>query len=297
MLARYLDDLNVQVLDGSAEGPVVLLCPHLLHRVEDSGRRGGRLHRSCRCFGGARLYASLRCEEVAHERLLQRRLGTTNLLVAQLLQARLGSDELAIDRFEVASISFISRVCVAMTGAQCIVHLGRLLVQLAHFGRQRLDLVVLGDVVGLLPRLIALIAQATELLNVVVILSKAGRLDDDSAAPSCYSGSRLGDRGAAGSARLGLAGLGQRSLARHLVPGIAADTAAPIRGDRVAWACLTLVYHSATCGGRLGEIFGDLGGRAAWAGRKIVEFFGTHLQGSISTGKCFPPVWKAIAGG
>jgi hypothetical protein len=61
------------------------------------------------------LYTSLRCEEVAHERLLQRRLGTTNLLVAQLLQARLGSDELAIDRFEVASISFISRVCVAMT--------------------------------------------------------------------------------------------------------------------------------------------------------------------------------------
>ena len=45
MLARYLDDLNVQVLDGSAEDPVVLLCPHLLHRVADSGRRGGRLHR------------------------------------------------------------------------------------------------------------------------------------------------------------------------------------------------------------------------------------------------------------
>jgi hypothetical protein len=57
--------------------------------------------------------ASLR--RVAHERLLQRRLGTTNLLVAQLLQARLGSDELAIDRFEAASNSFISRVCVAMT--------------------------------------------------------------------------------------------------------------------------------------------------------------------------------------
>ena len=68
--------------------------------------------------------------------------------------------------------------------AQYIVHLGRLLVQLAHCGRQRLDLVVLGDVVGLLPRLIALIAQATELLNVVVILSKADRLDDDSAAES-----------------------------------------------------------------------------------------------------------------
>ena len=61
-------------------------------------------------------------------------------------------------------------------------------------------------------------------------LTRAGRLDDDSAAPSCYRGSRFGDRGAAGSATLGLAGLGQRSLARHLVPGIAADTAAPIRG-------------------------------------------------------------------
>ena len=117
---------------------------------------------------------------------------------------------------------------------------------------------------------------------------------DDSAAPSCYSGSGFGGRGAAGSARLGLAGLGQRSLARHLVPGIAADTAAPIRGNRVAWALLTLVYHSATCGGRLGENFGDLGGRAAWAGRRIVEVFGTHLEGSISTGKCFPTVGKQL---
>jgi hypothetical protein len=100
--------------------------------------------------------------------------------------------------------------------------------------------------------------------------------DDDSAAPSRCSGSRFGDRGAAGSARLGLAGLGQRSLARHLVPGIAANTAASIRGDRVTRAFLALVSHSATCGGRLGENFGDLGGRTAWAGRKIVEFFGTH---------------------
>ena len=45
VLARYLDDLNVQVLDGSAEDPVVLLCPHLLRRVADRGRRGGRLRR------------------------------------------------------------------------------------------------------------------------------------------------------------------------------------------------------------------------------------------------------------
>ena len=35
--------MNVQVPDGSAEDPVVLLCPHLLHRVADSGRRGGRV--------------------------------------------------------------------------------------------------------------------------------------------------------------------------------------------------------------------------------------------------------------
>ena len=102
---------------------------------------------------------------------------------------------------------------------------------------------VLGDVVRFLARLIAQIAQGAELLNVGGVLIQSGRLVDDSAAPSCYSGSRFGDRGAAGSARLGLAGLGQRSLARHLVPGIAADTAAPIRGDRVAWAVLTLAWH------------------------------------------------------
>ena len=45
-------------------------------------------------------------------------------------------------------------------------------MQLGHFGRQRLDLGVLGDVVRLLPRLIALISQATELLNVFGILSR-----------------------------------------------------------------------------------------------------------------------------
>ena len=181
-------------------------------------------------------------EEAAHERLLPRRLGTavSPLLVAQLLRAHLRSDELAIDRFELGSISFISRVCVAIP---CVLHLDRLLVQLCHFGRQRADLVALGDVVRCLPRLIALIAQATELLNLVGILSKAGRLEDDSAAPSRYSGSGFGGRGAAESARLGFAGLGQRSLARHLVPGIAADTKAPIRGDRVTRAFLTLPWH------------------------------------------------------
>ena len=152
-------------------------------------------------------------------------------------------------------------------------------MQLAHFGRQRLDLGGLGDVVRLLARVLMMVAQGAELLNVGGVLIQSGRLVDDSAAPSCYSGSGFGGRGAAGSARLGLAGLGQRSLARHLVPGIAADNdAAPhILGYIVAWALLTLVYHSATFGGRLGENFGDLGGRTAWTGRKIVEFFGTHL--------------------
>ena len=154
-----------------------------------------------------------------------------------------------------------SRACVWPYRAQCVLHLDQLLVQLCHFGRQRADLVVLGDVVRCLPRLIALIAQATELLNLVGILSKAGRLEDDSAAPSRYSGSGFGGRGAAGSARLGLAGLGQRSLARHLVPGIAADTAAPIRGDRVAWAFLTLAWHDGHLWWPSRRKFGRFGGR------------------------------------
>jgi hypothetical protein len=162
-----------------------------------------------------------------------------------------------------------------------------LLVQLAHFGRQRLDLGVLGDVRRAPAVVAADVAQGAQLLNVVGVLIQAGRLVDDPAAPSRCS--RFGDRGAAASARLGLAGLGQRSLTRLLVSGIAADTAAPIREDRVTRAILALVSHSATCGGRLAEIFGDLRSRTAWAGRKIVEFFGTHLQGSISTGKGFPP--------
>ncbi len=67
-------------------------------------------------------------------------------------------------------------------------------MQLAHFGRQRLDLGVLSDrssdVVGVLARLISLsdslIARGAQLLNVVGVLIQAGRLDDDSAAPSRY---------------------------------------------------------------------------------------------------------------
>ncbi len=64
-----------------------------------------------------------------------------------------------------------SRARVWPYRAQCALHLDRLLVQLCHFGRQRADPVVLGDVVRCLPRLIAplsgLIAQATELLSLV----------------------------------------------------------------------------------------------------------------------------------
>ena len=52
-----------------------------------------------------------------------------------------------------------------------------------------------------------------------------------------------------------VAGLGQRSLARLLGPHVrvAADAAPHILGYIVAWALLTLAYHSATCGGRLGK--------------------------------------------
>ena len=75
---------------------------------------------------------------------------------------------------------------------------------------------------------------------------------------------------------------------RPLVPRIAADTEAPIRWGRVrvtrAFLISALVYHSAACGGvtTVSESFS-----AIWW-REILEFFGTHLQRSISTGKgCF----------
>ena len=78
--------------------------------------------------------------------------------------------------------------------AQCIVHLGRLLVQLAHFGRQRLDLGVLGDVRRAPAVVAADVAQGAQLLNVVGVLIQAGRLDDDSAAPSRYIDKGFGGR-------------------------------------------------------------------------------------------------------
>ena len=140
-----------------------------------------------------------------------------------------------------------------------------IVVQLAYFGRQRLDLGVLGDVVGFFAQLLAKVAQGAELLNVGGILVQAGRHDDSSAAPSRQIGHRLGGRG---SARLDLAGLGQRSLTRLLVSGIAAGTAAPIREDRVTRAILALVSHSATCGGRLGENLGDFGAERRGPGAK-----------------------------
>ncbi len=135
-------------------------------------------------------------------------LGPADLLVEQRLNLPLRSDELAVDRFELGLL-FIHLARVRGHGrAHRVVHLGPLLVQLAHFGSQRLDLGVLGDRVGCLARVLVMVVQGAELLNVVVILCKAGRLDDDSAAPIRCSGSGFGDRGAAGSARLGLAGLG-----------------------------------------------------------------------------------------
>ncbi len=42
------------------------------------------------------------------------------------------------------------------------------------------------------------------------------------------------------------------------------------------------------------KILAIWGGRTAWAGRKIVEFCGTHILGSISTGKCFAAAAKQL---
>ena len=102
------------------------------------------------------------------------------------------------------------------------------------------ELVVLGDVVRCLPRLIALVAQATELLNVVVILSKADRLDDDSAAPSCYSGSRFGElQDLLDSASL-VSGSG---LSHAPSTGIAARHGSVDPWDKVTRAFLTFAWH------------------------------------------------------
>ena len=74
----------------------------------------------------------------------------------------------AVDRSELGlRVLFVHLARVrGHENAQCVVQLRCLLVQLAHFGRQRLDLGVLGDVVGCLPRLLAKVAQGAELLNV-----------------------------------------------------------------------------------------------------------------------------------
>jgi hypothetical protein len=145
-----------------------------------------------------------------------------------------------------------------------------LLVQLAHFGRQRLDLGVLGDVVRCLPRLIALIAQATELLNLVGILSKAGRLEVQVAAAAVDSESgELQDL-------LGSAPLVSGNGPSHgiLYRGLHQARQRRSVGTESHGRSLCLLGMSATCGGRLGENLGDFGGGTAWAGRKIVEFLG-----------------------
>ncbi len=121
---------------------------------------------------------------VAHERLLPRHLGPADLLISQLLHLPLRSRELAVDRFELGLLLIHLARVRGHTRTHFGVQLRRSLVQLAHFGRRRLDLGVLGDVVGCLARLIALIPQGAELLNVVaVVIQVAGWLDDDSAAP------------------------------------------------------------------------------------------------------------------
>ena len=86
--------------------------------------------------------------------------------VAQLLRLPLRSDELAVVRFELGLLFIHLARVRGHERAQCVVQLRSLLVQLAHFGRQRLDMGVLGDVVGCLPRLLAKVAQGAELLNV-----------------------------------------------------------------------------------------------------------------------------------
>ena len=62
------------------------------------------------------------------------------------------------------------------------VHLGRLLVQLAHCGRQRLDLGGLGDVLGFLARLIAPDLISSRLTRVLILsFIFVGRLSAESA--------------------------------------------------------------------------------------------------------------------
>ena len=150
-----------------------------------------------------------------------------------------------------------SRACVWPYRAQCVLHLDRLLVQLCHFGRQRLDLVVLGDVVRCLPRLIALIAQATELLNLVGILSKVGRLEVQVAAAAVDSESG-GLQDLLGSASL-VSGNGPSH--GILYRGVQQTRQRRSVGTESHGRCLRLHGMSATCSGRLGENFGDLGHR------------------------------------
>ena len=153
--------------------------------------------------------------------------------------------------------------------AQCIVHLGRLLVQLAHFGRQRLDLGGLGDVVRLLPRSIAMVAQGAQLLNVVGILSKAGRLEDDSAAPLQVAAAAVDSKSGELQDLLGSAPLISGNGPSHgiLYRGLQQTRQRRSVGTESHERSLRLLGMSATCGGSLGENFGDLGGRTAWAGR------------------------------
>ncbi len=134
-------------------------------------------------------------------------------------------------------------------------------MKLAHFGRQRLDLGVLGDVVGLPARLISLIAQGAQLLNVVGVLIQAGRLVTIRPLRVVAVDSEIGElqhllvsaslvSGNFGSSHGLLARMfGLRQMRHH----ISSDTSSHGRS-------LRLLGMSATCSGRLGEKFGDLGG-------------------------------------
>ena len=76
-------------------------------------------------------------------------------------------------------------------------------------------------------------------------------------------------------------------LTRPPVPGIAADTAAPIRGDRVAWAFFTLVWHVGHLWWPSRRKRWRFGGRTAWAERKTVEFSGRIYRARFAVGNAF----------
>ena len=138
-----------------------------------------------------------------------------------------------------ASFSFISRVCVAMSvrNASCsFVACSCSSITSAVSASIWASLVTWS---GSLHSCSRRSRRGAELLNVGGVLIQAARRQ--------FGRSELSTRKSARPQKIRQArpraGIGQRSLTRLLVPGIAADTVAPIRGDRVTRAFLTLVYH------------------------------------------------------